>query len=670
MEYRRDIDGLRAIAVLVVLLCHARIAGFSGGYVGVDVFFVISGYLITGIIAREMDAGQFSLLSFYERRARRILPALIPVIVITLAVGWVTLMPLELKRLGRSALATSLFASNFHFLRSLDYFLPLADFEPLLHTWSLAVEEQFYLFFPPMLMALAALGRSRWMLPGIALASALSLAGAALLLERWPDYVFYLIVFRAWELGAGAMLALARVPLPQQRAARELVGALGLAAILLPVWHYTADTPFPGLAAVPPVLGAAALIWIGGAARGSVVTRILSIGPLVAVGLVSYSLYLWHWPIFAYLRLLESGSQLAAPVIAAALAGSLAIAWLSYRFIEQPFRRRAHPTPQRRTPQRLALLSAAVGVLVVPGAVGEVWHDAEGVPERLPPGAQRIAAVGNDSNPDRHHCMARLPGPQLCPVGLPAAPDRPLRFVLLGDSHAEMLRAGVDAAARAAGQSGIFAGKVGCVPMPDIERMPLRTDCVGFNDSLRKWLDARPAIDTVIIAVRWTVFVEGDGIGVERNTMIGWRWIGDPAVRPAATDNAALIEAGLARYVDALAARGRRVVLVGPVPEVGYRLPLDMARRLTMGLLPRPERTATEHQARTERTEALLRRIAARSPKVHYIPLADLFCDAQGCRSRKADGTPFYIDDDHITRSTALTLLRPRLDRIWAQDPR
>ncbi len=169
---------------------------FSGGFIGVDVFFVISGFLITSIVVREIAEQRFSLLSFYERRARRIMPALVAVIAVSLIAGWLLLMPSELKRLGHSMIATMLFASNFHFARSLDYFAPAAELEPLLHTWSLAVEEQFYLFFPPLLMALAALGKSRHMLAVVAALSAVSLVGAAALLDYRPGYVFYLIVFR------------------------------------------------------------------------------------------------------------------------------------------------------------------------------------------------------------------------------------------------------------------------------------------------------------------------------------------------------------------------------------------------------------------------------------------------------------------------------------------
>ncbi|MFM7347934.1 MAG: acyltransferase family protein [Erythrobacter sp.] len=369
MDYRRDIDGLRAVAVFPVVLYHAGVPGFPGGFVGVDVFFVISGYLITAILAREIAEGRFSLAGFYERRARRILPPLAVVLAATLLVGWHLLMPEELLRLGRATFATVLFASNVSAARSLDYFAPAAEFEPLLHTWSLAVEEQFYLIFPLLLMGLAWAGWSRRALAVVAGLSALSLAAAAALIDARPLWVFYLIVFRVWELGAGAMLALTRPAPPHARLLREGLGLAGLLAILAPVALYSAATPFPGFAALPPVLGATLLIWIGGEGGGSRASRLLALRPLVGIGLVSYSLYLWHWPILAFVRVFEGWVRISNATAAGAVAASLAAAWLSWRFMERPFRMRPPDGPSRTTV--FALSAVVFGLL---GALGETIH--------------------------------------------------------------------------------------------------------------------------------------------------------------------------------------------------------------------------------------------------------------------------------------------------------
>lgn len=661
INYRRDIDGLRAVAVLPVVLCHAGVPGFAGGFIGVDVFFVISGYLITTIITQDIAQQRFSLLTFYARRARRILPALAAVLIACLAVGWLVMMPGELTRLGRSTIAAALFASNFHFARGFDYFAPAAEYQPLLHTWSLAVEEQFYIVFPLAIMAMAALRWSRH-LPGvIAAVSALSLAAAAALLSTAPDLVFYLSIFRAWELGAGALLAVTVWRKPASPALREAVGVAGLAAILVPVYFYTSETPFPALAALPPVLGAAALVWIGRDGPTSLATRLLANPALVGIGLISYSLYLWHWPVLSYLRLLERATNLAPAMMAAALAGSLVLGWLSWRFIEQPFRRPVRqPTGQRRT------LAVAVAVMGIIGWAGETLHDRRGVPSRLPQETVRIAEAAKDSHRNGKTCLGRAPPQDLCPLGLPAAPGRPVDFVLLGDSHAEMLRAGLDDAARDAGQHGYYIGKVGCVPMRDIERAPMKVDCGAFNAATWSWLEQWRDVGTVIVSVRWTVFVEGTGIGPDYGTSFGFRWTGPEARRPAADTNPALIEAALAAMVDTLVASGRQVVLVGPIPEPGYHVPNDTARRVLMGLAPRPEVPRAEFEARTRRTEAILQRVAARSARARYLPMSDLFCSDRSCRARDAAGMPLYSDDDHVTRTAARTLLRPRFDSIWA----
>jgi peptidoglycan/LPS O-acetylase OafA/YrhL len=660
MQYRRDIDGLRAVAVLPVVLCHAGVAGFGGGFIGVDVFFVISGFLITTIVVREIAEQRFSLTSFYARRARRILPALAAVLVACLAIGWFVLIPMELQRLGRATLAAAAFASNFHFARSSGYFGPAAEFEPLLHTWSLAVEEQFYLAFPPLLMAMAALRWSRHLLAAMAAVSAVSLAASAALLDSERTYVFYLSMFRAWELGVGAMLAMVAHPAPTNRVLRETIGLGGLLAILVPVFIYSDKTPFPATAALPPVIGAAALIWIGRDDQRGIVTRLLAQPAPVAIGLVSYSLYLWHWPILAYLRLLEKDPNLTPPVIAGALTASLGMAWLSYRFVEQPFRAGARSGVGNG---KVLLLSAAV--IAVLGLTGEAVNDARGVPSRLEQHTLRIANTTRDRNRDAGDCLGRLPTEDPCPLGESASGADRADFVLLGDSHAEMLRSGVNAAAEQAGQRGYFIGKIFCVPMPDIERAPSKVDCRDFNAALWSWLGERRDIELVIIAVRWTIFVEGRGIGAERDKTFHWRWIGPEAGRPASPSSAAYMEAAVTAMVDRLVADGRRVLLIGPVPEPGFHVPIVTARRRMLGLAPRADRSQADLAARAGRTERLLQRIAARSPSVRYLPLGDVFCQQGPCRSRNPDGIPLYFDDDHVTRTTAETLLRPRLEAIW-----
>ena len=291
---RPEIDGLRAIAVVPVILFHAGLTLLPGGYVGVDVFFVISGYLITGLLLLDLDAGRYSLAQFYERRARRILPALFVVVAVTLPLGFAVMLPGQFRDLSESVVTVILFLSNLYFLTQIDYFAPDAALQPLLHTWSLAVEGQFYLAFPALLALLWRAGRGRtiWVLAGLALAS--------LALADWggrenPARSFFFTGTRIWELLAGSLAAIAghgRVLRGNDRAAMA-----GLAMIAASMLLFDPSTPVPGLPALLPVSGTIAVLCF--ATAGTRTARLLSWHPVVVVGLVSYSAYLWHHPLFA-----------------------------------------------------------------------------------------------------------------------------------------------------------------------------------------------------------------------------------------------------------------------------------------------------------------------------------------------------------------------------------
>lgn len=289
--YRPDIDGLRAVAVLGVILYHFEVWPFSGGFVGVDVFFVISGYLITGIIANDLQADRFSILTFYQRRVRRILPALVACVAATSVAGLFILLPNELQDLGQSLIATALFASNIYFWSQSGYFAPAADTQPLLHTWSLAVEEQFYIAFPLILAAVWRWNR-RALVPTLLVLALLSLGVSAYQVQQAPQAAFYLSIGRGWELLVGSLIALCRSHLDKVPAT---CAWLGLAAIVASLVGYNEQMPFPGLAALLPCLGAAAIIV---SAPGTMVGNFLSSSPMRGIGLISYSLYLWHWPIW------------------------------------------------------------------------------------------------------------------------------------------------------------------------------------------------------------------------------------------------------------------------------------------------------------------------------------------------------------------------------------
>jgi peptidoglycan/LPS O-acetylase OafA/YrhL len=659
LKYRHDIDGLRAIAVLPVVFYHAGFPGPSGGFIGVDVFFVISGFLITSIVAGEIAEGRFSLVSFYERRARRILPALTAVILASFAVGWFFLLPAEMKNLGRSAFATGFFLSNVYFSLTLDYFSQAAEFAPLLHTWSLAVEEQFYLFFPPLLMLLAWMGwrRSLWIIAGLSL---LSFVAAVVVLPLKPDWVFYLIFFRAWELGAGAMLALASLQPPKGRAAREGLALAGLAAILIPVFVFDSTTPFPAAAALPPVLGATILIWVGAKGGGSLVSSLLAHHALVGVGLISYSLYLWHWPILAFIRIVLDSVVLPMETAIVAVALSVAMAWMSFHFVERPFR--VHPS---RGFGRRAIFSVSALSLAIVVGVGGVLHITEGLPARLPMNVRAIAAFAENKNDRRYECFNQAPSQGLCSIGAVSNEDDTVDFLFWGDSHADAIMPGMDRAASIVGKNGVFAGRSACPPILGVQRVSGGEGCTTFNESVLSWLKGRPDVPLVILGARWTLSVEGTRYRGEAGKGVHLKWIGGSMTHPGASDNAALVEAGLNATVAEIVATGRSVLLLGPVPEIGQDVPASHARQALFGWTSTPILTQDDYDARAGRTERILKQLAEDVEGVRYLPLSALFCDAEQCQTTSADGMPLYVDDDHINQTAALNLLPPRLVVIW-----
>jgi len=335
MSYRPEIDGLRAIAIIPVILFHAGFEWFSGGYVGVDVFFVISGYLIASIIIREKEAGTFSFIHFYERRARRILPALLFILLLCIPCAWFLLLPQELVDFGKSLVASSLFSSNILFWLESDYFGAETEFIPLIHTWSLAIEEQFYLFFPVLMTSCWALGKRRLVLI-LASIAIVSFSFSEWGWRHFPEANFYLLMSRIWELMIGVLVAFY---LFQNKQAKgffsEFASIFGLSLILFSVLFLNKTHPFPSVYALLPIIGTALVILF--THSKTLVYRLLSTKALILIGLISYSAYLWHQPLFVFTRLhlIDKPS----PLLMGCLSlFSLFLAYLSWRFIETPFR--------------------------------------------------------------------------------------------------------------------------------------------------------------------------------------------------------------------------------------------------------------------------------------------------------------------------------------------
>ena len=375
MQYRPEIDGLRSVAVLPVILSHAGFKIFRGGFVGVDVFFVISGFLITSILLAETSQGRFSLLTFYERRARRILPALFVVMAACLPVAYWGMLPNEFKNFGQSLVATSLFANNVLLMVTSGYWSLASEFKPLLHTWSLGVEEQFYILFPLLLM-LCRRWRPAALMALFALLALLSLAAAEWGSRAWPNAAFYLLPTRAWELLMGSMAAALPLLRPQpvlSAGLRQSLSLAGLAMIVVSVLTFDESVPSPSLLILLPTLGAVLIIVC--ATPGTWVQRLLASKVPVTIGLISYSAYLWHQPLFAFARVLEVEAPQPGLMLGLS-AVTLGLAYLSWRFIEAPFRAKG------RVSRAMVFGGALVGSLCFV-AVGGYLQLRQGMPERV-----------------------------------------------------------------------------------------------------------------------------------------------------------------------------------------------------------------------------------------------------------------------------------------------
>lgn len=428
MKYRSEIDGLRALAVVPVVLYHAGLELFSGGFVGVDVFFVISGYLITTIIVHDLKNQTFSLAQFYERRARRILPALFLVVIACLPFAWFILMPRDMLLFSNSLLSVVTFTSNFFFWKHSGYFDVAAELNPLLHTWSLAVEEQYYIFFPLLMLLLWQFGR-RLLLAACGLVFIGSLMFSEWAAANSPTAAFYLLSSRAWELllGAAVGVLLLKENVPWRGGVQANLASLaGLLMLLLAVFGYDQHTRFPGFHALLPTLGTALVILY--AVPGTLVWGLLSSRALVSTGLISYSLYLWHQPIFALARYVSPQEPALWLMLLLSL-GSVPLAWLSWRYVESHFRQRQ--VVGRRRIFQLSLGASAAMILL--GVAGKVTH---GFVDRFD-----IAALPQPWASVRCHgaaSLAELANPMAVCLG-DGANHVSGDVFLLGDSHAAQL---------------------------------------------------------------------------------------------------------------------------------------------------------------------------------------------------------------------------------------
>lgn len=634
LDYRPDLDGLRAVAVVPVILFHLGFSYTPGGFVGVDVFFVLSGYLITRQIALELEHGNFSLLDFYDRRIRRLFPALFTMLFASAAVALLVFLPDDLLEFGQSLIAAAFSVSNFHFWSESGYFARAAETIPLLHTWSLAVEEQYYLLFPLLLMLIWRFDRSRAYLCICALA-AISFAASIWGSLAAPEAAFYLLPFRAWELLLGSLLALARGLAPRQTWLRNAAALSGLAAIGIAVATFDARMTFPGFAAALPCLGCALVIWAGEPTVHSnskqaspLALRFLALPPLVFVGLISYSLYLWHWPLIVFTQYLAPPGPLSVWLAAAVVGATLVISYASWKFIEQPLRRGDRIWTTRAW--RLGYASALIASFALAGLMLELGR---GFPGLQPKPVLAALEASRDRSPLRKRCHigARKQGNlrlgETCTFGDPN--DRPI--IVLGDSHGAELSYALSEVAEASGLHVRQITASACPPAIGFSG-GRRKNCTQHMELMLRGLVKAPRSTVIIIAYYY-----------------GW-------VRQDEHDARGLWN-GLDRIVAQLRETGHEVVLLGGWPR---HADSDLPRRLALEV--KSGRSAQAYtfpidQHLSAGIDAELGAIAKRHSAT-YAPTLEIVCGGRNRCQGSANGRAIYFDHHHLTVVTARRVVK------------
>ena len=619
-KYRPDIDGLRAVAVLPVVLFHL---GFrcSGGFIGVDIFFVISGFLITSLILKEINDDRFSLVMFWERRIRRILPALFVVVVATLAAGWFLLLPEDFSQLGKSVVAQAFLVSNVCFWQQSGYFAPGLDTKPLLHTWSLAVEEQFYMLFPLLLVYVTRNKRfsiARTVLWLGAGSFILSVLGTYFV----PSGTFYLLPTRAWELMVGGFLA--AIPGRQLSNPRwnDCLGISGLALILVSAIFYTPKIRFPGLAAVPPCLGAALIIFSGGGA--SLISRGLALKPVVLVGLISYSLYLWHWPLLVFSKYysLEPQNQ-NRTVRMLLLLVSFVLALGSWRWIEVPFRKRIF-CPRR--PQVFAFASCAMLTFLIFG-VGVYLK--EGMPSRLPAKANFFLAARHDMAFRNEITLPQAAAGRFAELGA-QSPNQPVQILLWGDSHAMSVAPALDELCRRFSVRGVEATHSATAPIlgyvSDQSKWGLNAQSPAFSRAVVEYI-GNNHVKTVIIAAMWNCY-----------------------------GPCSLVDARLAETVQTLRDAGASVFVLKDVPTPNFDVPrLATLTVLHHGDLARLETSQDKYAAENHKYDFIFDHLSKVGATI--LDTSKYLLNTNGFFDVVRNDRVLYFDDNHLSIEGSKLLL-------------
>jgi peptidoglycan/LPS O-acetylase OafA/YrhL len=626
MKYRKEIDGLRALAVIPVIFFHAGFTTFSGGFVGVDIFFVISGYLITTIIVDEMDKGSFSLFNFYERRARRILPALFFVMLCTLPFAWFWMLPQDLKSFSQSLVAVPLFGSNVLFYLTSGYFDTASELKPLLHTWSLAVEEQYYVLFPVFLILAWKLGK-KWIITLLALVSIVSVLAAQWGSATHPSFTFYLLPTRAFEILIGALISLyinhKRSIISVSKSVSQSVSLAGLALILYAIFAFNSKTPSPSLYTLIPTIGAGLILIFSN--NQNLVGKLLGGKLLVGVGLISYSAYLWHQPLLALLKY-KSLDGLSLELLLILMILILFLSFLSWHYVEKPFRSKG--TISKSKIFFFSIFGSLIFISI--GLYGHYNIKSE------------ISKETYFNNANTVNVSKKI--------------------MLLGDSHAGHLAYGLQ---HIFGENLVVRSYAGCIPFYNVDRYDSRFvpgECAkNINQQLSEF-ESDTKYGLIILSTMGPVYLDGTPFkdkdtNVARVTGLGVELIDNKSEK----NRWIVFETGMRNTLKKLSLHSnKKIVFVLDVPELGiedrycgspknsitvFGTKFGIGKEITY---EKCKQTRVDFDERNNRYHNLIRTILKDFPNVTLFDPTLLFCDSEWCYGSK-DGIKLYRDADHLT---------------------
>ncbi len=646
MNYRKEIDGLRALAVLPVILFHAGFSTFSGGYIGVDIFFVISGYLITSIILSEIASDKFSLVNFYERRARRILPALSLVLITTVLLGYI-LMPADLlKTFSQSLVSVTTFSSNIYFYLTNDYFSTASDEMPLLHTWSLAVEEQYYFFFPIILAVLWRFGK-KFAFISIMIFATSSLSLAQYLAEQGVvNANFYLIFSRAWELLLGSAIAffpLVHNKIPKR--IKDVLGCIGFSLIILSILVFDEQTPFPSFYTLLPVVGTCLIILFSHS--NTFIGQLLSQKVFIFIGLISYSLYLWHQPLFAFLRMKSVGEPDEVLFLLAIII-TFVLAYFTWRFVENPFRNKSKY--DRKLIFKLS--SYSIVFFLVVGLIGHYSNGYEG----------RFDAKNySDSivfSPKRVECHTKgidyLRPAESCEYF-----SDNVTWASLGDSHTVEPAYALAERLREGNVGLIQLSFSGCPPSLFFES--ILPGCADWFKESLIYLEDSSSIKNVLLGFRYSSFLFGDQLSPYPNVPND-----DPRLNittkayiKSKNELRELYWQSLEESINRILNSGKRIYVLYPIPE----LPMNINKAIVPFSIFNDKTTLDLQHSTTRdyyftRNEYILKKLDSLSYTDRLVAIKpyDIFCKENYCPA-VVNGQALYFDDDHLSLFGARLLI-------------